>query len=112
MSNEIVNTTRDDAVERYVGMGYRPTEAKQKVEKDLRVTIKKESALRAYMNYYSFIIGMIFLLLVYLSFDSFLSDDQARERAIVKKFFRLARSGGGKVARAAIPKVIRRVERF
>lgn len=112
LSNEMVNTTRDDAVERYVGMGFRPEEAKQKVEKDLRVTLKKESALRAYMNYYSFIIGMIFLLLVYLSFDSFLSNDQARERAIVKKFFRFARRGGSRMARAALPSTIRRVERF
>ena len=112
LSNEIVNTNREDAVDKYVGMGFRLEEAKQKVEKDLRVSIKKESALRAYMNYYSFIIGMIFLLLVYLSFDSFLSDDQARERAIVKKFFRFARSSSGRVARAAIPKVVRRVERF
>ena len=112
LSNEIVNTTRDDAVEKYVGMGFRVEEAQQKVEKDLRVTLKKESALRAYMNYYSFIIGMIFLLLVYLSLDSFLSNDQARERAIVKKFFRFARHGGGRMARAAIPKVMRRVERF
>ena len=112
LSNEIVNTTRDDAVERYIGMGFRAEEAKQKVEKDLRITLKKESALRAYMNYYSFIIGMIFLLLVYLSLDSFLSDDQARERAIVKKFFRFARSGGSRMARAALPKGIRRAERF
>ena len=113
LSNEIVNTTRDDAVEKYVGMGFRVEEAQQKVEKDLRVTLKKESALRAYMNYYSFIIGMIFLLLVYLSFDSFLSDDQARERTIVKKFFRFARSGGSRMARAAIPtRVMRRIEKF
>ena len=110
LSNEIVNTTRDDAIERYKGMGFRLEEAKQKVEQDLRTTMKKESSLRAYMNYYSFIIGMIFLLLVYLSFDTLPSREQVRERAYLHRFIKFAKQGGNKITRVAIPKIRR--ERF
>lgn len=60
LSNEIVNNERDKAIDRYTGVGFRYSDAKQRVEKDFQRMMKKESSLRAYMQYYSFIIGMIF----------------------------------------------------
>lgn len=111
LSNEIINANKEETVEMYRGHGLRPTEALQQAEKDFQLAVRKESALRAYMNYYSFIIGMIFLLLVYLSIDSFFANDQARERRFVKKFFRLAKNSGTKIARSAWEKGCQRIEK-
>lgn len=90
-SNEIVNTTREEAVDDYMGIGMTYDLAKQKAEKALTVSMKKESSIRAYMSYYSFIIGLIFLLLVYLSLQQFSLKEQMRRRTYVQRVIRFAR---------------------
>ena len=85
LSNEIANNTREEAIDKYTGAGLRYAEAKQRVDKDLRVAMKKESSLRAYMNYYSFIIGLIFLMLLYLSVLHVTSKEKRQERAEVSR---------------------------
>lgn len=88
LSNEIAQTTREDAIEKYQGVGFRYSEAAQRVEKDISTAMRKEASLRAYMNYYSFIIGMIFLLLVYMSFEILPSKEVLRERAYLHRLIR------------------------
>ena len=91
MSNEIVHDTREDVIDQYVGKGLTYTEAAQKVDKQLRTTMKKEASIRAYMNYYSFIMGLIFFLLVCLAVLRLPSRERLRERADVRRiinFFR------------------------
>lgn len=85
LSNEIVNNERDKAIDRYTGVGFRYSDAKQRVEKDFQRMMKKESSLRAYMHYYSFIIGMIFLMLIYLSLDHVTSKEKRAQRVRMSK---------------------------
>ena len=85
LSNEIAQNTREEAIDKYTGKGFRYTEAKQRVDKDLRTVMRKESSLRAYMRYYSFIIGMIFLLLIYLSLLHLTSKEERDERAQINR---------------------------
>lgn len=85
LSNEIVNNERDKAIDRYTGVGFRYSDAKQRVEKDFQRMMKKESSLRAYMHYYSFIIGMIFLMLIYLSLDHITSKEKRAQRVRMSK---------------------------
>ena len=85
LSNEMANTTREEAIDKYTGMGFRYSEAKARVDKDLRTTMKKESSLRAYMHYYSFIIGLIFLTVLYLSVLHVTSKEEKHERAVVNR---------------------------
>lgn len=73
MSNEKAKNQQVKAAGVYTEKGISMKEAQSKAEKELSRMIKKEASLRAYMYYYSFIIGMIFLLLVYMSLDMFFS---------------------------------------
>ena len=91
LANEIVNTTREDAIDHYQGIGYRYAEAKQKAKKDLEKIMKQESSIRANMNYYSFIIVSIFLLLIYMSFDRLPTREQMKERAYFHRIMRLVK---------------------
>lgn len=88
-SNEIVAKAREDAVNAYIGMGFRPTEAAAKVQKDLTSAMKKEASIRAYMNYYSFIFVMILVLLIYLSLDYMPKGARIRERLHLHHFMKL-----------------------
>ena len=85
LSNEMANTTREEAIDKYTGAGFRYSEAKARVDKDLRTTMKKESSLRAYMHYYSFIIGLIFLTVLYLSILHVTSKEERHERKVVNR---------------------------
>ena len=85
LQNEIVSNTREIAIDKYQGAGYRYTEAARQAEKDLTREIKKESSIRAYMNYYSFIMAAIFLLLIYLSFEQLPSRQRIQERLYLNK---------------------------
>ena len=105
MSNEIVQDTREDAVEKYKGYGFREVEAQKKVEKALSVSMKKESSLRAYMKYYSFIIACIFLLLLYMMFDHLPTREQLREKAHLRQILQFAGRGGRKISRLTFQKV-------
>ena len=46
LSNEIVSNTKEEAVEKYRGIGFTEAEAEMRAEKDLTVAIKKESSLQ------------------------------------------------------------------
>lgn len=85
LANEMANTTREEAIEKYTGAGFRYADAKARVDKDLRTTMKKESSLRAYMHYYSFIIGLIFLTVLYLSVLHVTSKEEKQERRVVNR---------------------------
>ena len=85
LSNEMANTTREEAIDKYTGVGFRYSEAKDRVDKDLRISMKKESSLRAYMHYYSFIIGLIFLTVLYLSVLHVTSKEERNERKVVNR---------------------------
>ena len=85
LSNEIAQNTREEAIEKYEGAGLRYADAKARVDRELRTAMKKESSLRAYMNYYSFIIGLIFLMLLYLSILHITSKEKRQERAVVAR---------------------------
>lgn len=85
LSNEIVNNEHDKGIDRYTGVGFRYSDVKQRVEKDFQRMMKKESSLRAYMHYYSFIIGMIFLMLIYLSLDHITSKEKRAQRVRMSK---------------------------
>lgn len=91
MANEIVSTSREEAVGRYIGAGFRPAEAERRVEKDFTTAMRKESSIRAYMNYYSFIILAIFLLLVYLQFEKLPSAVRIREKMKLDSMLQLVR---------------------
>ena len=85
LANEMAKNTREEATAKYTGMGFRQSEAKERVNKDLRVAMKKESSLRAYMHYYSFIIGLIFLTVLYLSVLHVTSKEKRSERRAVRR---------------------------
>ena len=89
LSNEMVSTTREESIDNYKGIGFTAAEAKMKAEKDLSAQLKKESSIRAYMKYYSFIILALFVLLVYLSFDKFPLKQRIKEQAYLHWFFKL-----------------------
>ena len=91
LANEITADSREDAIERYKGVGYRSVEAARRVDKDISVTMKKESSIRAYMNYYSFIMGMIFLLLLYLMRDRLPSGKSLVDKIYLSRFVRMIR---------------------
>lgn len=89
--NEIVSTVRENAIGKYEGIGFRYSEAQEKAKKEMETTMKQEVSIRTNMNYYSFIIVFIFLLLVYMSFDRLPSNEQIRERANFHRFMSFLR---------------------
>ena len=99
LSNEIVANTKDEAVERYVGMGFTQAEAQIRADKELTTAIKKESSLRAYMKYYSFIIAMLFLLILYMMLEQLPKREQIRQRANLREIYNIMVKGGRLVER-------------
>ena len=91
LSNEIALYTKAEVADSYEGVGYRVSEARTLAQKDLNKAIQKESSLRAYMNYYSFIMALIFLLLIYMSFENLPKKEQVKER--LNMLVRLRRKG-------------------
>lgn len=87
-SNEIVNTTREETIQQYVGRGLSYKAAAAEVDATLKRAMKKESSLRAYMNYYSFIMGLIFVLLVCLCILRLSSEERTHERVYMQKIIR------------------------
>ena len=122
LSNELVSTTKDEAVERYKGLGFTEAQAQQRAEKELTQAIKKESSLRAYMKYYSFIIAMLFLLILYMMLEQLPRREQIRQRAnlhhllhivgkgghLVEKSGRLVGRGGKKLTKFTSEKILLR----
>ena len=90
VANEITMSKQNDAVEAFKGIGFLEAEAQQKVDAEMSKALKKESAIRTYMDYYSFIVIMLFVLLVYLSLENLPSWERVRERAYLSRFLRLA----------------------
>ena len=92
LSNEIVNNTREETIDKYIGAGYTYTDAARIADESMTDAMKNESSIRAYMNYYSFIILALLLLLVYLSFDKLPSGKRIKERARLHHLLVLTRS--------------------
>ena len=90
LSNEMVNNAREEAVTQFQGKGLTYDLAQAKAQNVLTTSMKKESSLRAYMNYYSFIIGMIFLLLVYLSCLQLSLKEKIQRRQFMQRFLNFA----------------------
>ena len=90
-SNEIVLTTREDAIQQYVGRGLSYTKAAAEVDATLKKSMRKEASIRAYMNYYSFIMGLIFVLLVCLALLKLSGEEKMRERIYMQKILRFFR---------------------
>ena len=88
VANEIVLSEQNYAVEVYKGIGFSDIEAQQKADADMKSSLKKESAIRTYMNYYSFIAFMLFVLLVYLSIEKLPHWEGVRERAYLSRVMR------------------------
>ena len=90
LSNEMVNNAREETVSQYQGKGMTSDIAQTRAQQVLTNSLKKEASLRAYMNYYSFIIGMIFILLVYLSALQLSHEEKVRRRQFVHRFLKFA----------------------
>ena len=105
LSNEIALHTKEEMVEKYKSLGFREAEAQIRADKELTRAIKKESSLRAYMNYYSFIMALIFLLLLYMSTEHLPKKERLRERINIRRLIHLAGKGGKKITRYTVRKV-------
>lgn len=81
LSNNIVQNEQQKAIERYTGVGMSSSDARKRADKDLQQMTRKESSLRAYMNYYSFIIGLIFFILFYMSLSSLSAKEKQKNRS-------------------------------
>ena len=104
LSNEMTNTARDEAIDKYTGAGFRYSEARALVDKDVRTAMKKESSLRAYMHYYSFIIGLIFLTVLYLSVLHVSSKQERHERKVMNRLMRSVMRKGRRKVKVLVPK--------
>lgn len=90
VSNEMTLSTQIEAVETYKGIGFTEAEAQQLVNTQMSKALQKESAIRTYMNYYSFIVIILFALLVYLSLETLPTLKRMR-----KSFTKIKGHGGG-----------------
>ena len=92
VSSELISSTRDELVSDYMGVGYVHDEAEARASADIKRTMSKEASIRAYMNYYSFVILMLLLLQVYFSFESLIRHRDVYGMGYMHRFLRLVKS--------------------
>ena len=92
VSSELIISSREEAVSKYMGMGLGQEEAAKMVESKITTAMNKEASIRAYMNYYSFVILMLLMLQVYFSFESLIRHRDVYAVGYIHRFKKLVKA--------------------
>lgn len=66
LANKVVLSQEKEEMSQFKAIGYSDTQTKSLTKKSINKTLKNESVIRANMNYYSFIMWLLFIFLVFL----------------------------------------------